>query len=166
MTIYTLDILLFLFGIVCCSMSSSNCCFLTCMHHIQGNIIFLLCLTSFSMIISRSIHAAANAIISFFLIKYSIVYMYYINTEWEGFKCKTKARSPFFSLKTLRNSFQCPFLGSSSDSTSSPTSFSFPCYFSPINHLLFPWWDRAQSIMFLSTCLTLWLHLVIHSHGE
>ena len=29
MTIYSLDILLFLFGIVCCSMSSSNCCFLT-----------------------------------------------------------------------------------------------------------------------------------------
>ena len=30
MTIYSLDILLFLFGTVCCSMSSSNCCFLTC----------------------------------------------------------------------------------------------------------------------------------------
>ena len=30
MTIYSLDELLFLFGIVCCSMSSSNCCFLTC----------------------------------------------------------------------------------------------------------------------------------------
>ena len=29
MTIYNLDVLLFLFGI-CCSMSSSNCCFLTC----------------------------------------------------------------------------------------------------------------------------------------
>ena len=29
MTIYSLDILLFLFG-VCCSMSGSNCCFLTC----------------------------------------------------------------------------------------------------------------------------------------
>ena len=29
MTIYSLDILLFLFGTVCCSMSSSNCCFLT-----------------------------------------------------------------------------------------------------------------------------------------
>ena len=28
MTIYSLDVLLFLFG--CCSMSSSNCCFLTC----------------------------------------------------------------------------------------------------------------------------------------
>ena len=30
MTIYSLDILLFLFGTICCSMSSSNCCFLTC----------------------------------------------------------------------------------------------------------------------------------------
>ena len=30
MTIYSLDALLFLFGTVCCSMSSSNCCFLTC----------------------------------------------------------------------------------------------------------------------------------------
>ena len=29
MTIYSLDILLFLFG-TCCSMSNSNCCFLTC----------------------------------------------------------------------------------------------------------------------------------------
>ena len=27
---YSLDLLLFLFGTVCCSMSSSNCCFLTC----------------------------------------------------------------------------------------------------------------------------------------
>ena len=27
---YSLDILLFLFGTICCSMSSSNCCFLTC----------------------------------------------------------------------------------------------------------------------------------------
>ena len=27
---YSLDVLLFLFGTVCCSMSSSNCCFLTC----------------------------------------------------------------------------------------------------------------------------------------
>ena len=30
MTIYSLDVLLFLFRTVCCSMSSSNCCFLTC----------------------------------------------------------------------------------------------------------------------------------------
>ena len=30
MTIYSLDILLFLLEPVCCSMSSSNCCFLTC----------------------------------------------------------------------------------------------------------------------------------------
>ena len=30
MTIYSLDVLLFLFGPVCWSMSSSNCCFLTC----------------------------------------------------------------------------------------------------------------------------------------
>ena len=30
MTIYSLDILLFLFEPVCCFMSSSNCCFLTC----------------------------------------------------------------------------------------------------------------------------------------
>ena len=30
MTIYSLDLLLFLFGTVCCSMSNSNCCFLTC----------------------------------------------------------------------------------------------------------------------------------------
>ena len=30
MTIYSLDALLFLFGTVCCSMSSSNCYFLTC----------------------------------------------------------------------------------------------------------------------------------------
>ena len=29
-TIYSLDVLLFLFGTSCCSMSSSNCCFLTC----------------------------------------------------------------------------------------------------------------------------------------
>ena len=27
---YSLDVLLFLFESVCCSMSSSNCCFLTC----------------------------------------------------------------------------------------------------------------------------------------
>ena len=30
MTIYSLDVLLSWFGSVCCSMSSSNCCFLTC----------------------------------------------------------------------------------------------------------------------------------------
>ena len=30
MTIYTLDVLLFLWEPVCCSMSISNCCFLTC----------------------------------------------------------------------------------------------------------------------------------------
>src|SRR5574337_32684 len=30
MTIYSLDVLLYLFGTVCCSMSSSNCCFMTC----------------------------------------------------------------------------------------------------------------------------------------
>ena len=30
MTIYSLEVLLFLFGPVCCSMWSSNCCFLTC----------------------------------------------------------------------------------------------------------------------------------------
>ena len=30
MTIYSLDVLLFLFGTSLCSMSSSNCCFLTC----------------------------------------------------------------------------------------------------------------------------------------
>ena len=30
MTIYSLDILLFLFGTICCSMSSFICCFLTC----------------------------------------------------------------------------------------------------------------------------------------
>ena len=36
MTIYSLDVLLFLFDVllflfpICCSMSSSNCCFLTC----------------------------------------------------------------------------------------------------------------------------------------
>ena len=30
MTIYSLDVLLFLLEPVCCSMSSSNCCFLTC----------------------------------------------------------------------------------------------------------------------------------------
>ena len=30
MIIYSLDVLLFLFGTICCSMSSSNCCFLTC----------------------------------------------------------------------------------------------------------------------------------------
>ena len=37
-------------------------------------------LTSLSMIISRSIHVAANAVISFLLMaeKYSIVYMYHI----------------------------------------------------------------------------------------
>ena len=29
MTLYSLDVLLFLFGTVCCFMSSSNCCFLT-----------------------------------------------------------------------------------------------------------------------------------------
>ena len=28
--IYSLDVLLFLFGTACCSMSRSNCCFLTC----------------------------------------------------------------------------------------------------------------------------------------
>ena len=32
MAIYSLDVLLFLFEPVYCSMSSSNCCFLTCMH--------------------------------------------------------------------------------------------------------------------------------------
>ena len=31
MTIYSLEVLLFLLEPVCCSMSSSNCCFLTCM---------------------------------------------------------------------------------------------------------------------------------------
>ena len=31
MTTYSLDVLLFLFGTSLCSMSSSNCCFLTCM---------------------------------------------------------------------------------------------------------------------------------------
>ena len=30
MTIYSLDVLLSQFGTVCCSVSSSNCCFLTC----------------------------------------------------------------------------------------------------------------------------------------
>ena len=30
MTIYSLEVLLSLFGTICCSMSSSNCCFLTC----------------------------------------------------------------------------------------------------------------------------------------
>ena len=30
MTIYSLDVLLFQLKLVCCSMSSSNCCFLTC----------------------------------------------------------------------------------------------------------------------------------------
>ena len=30
MTIYSLDVLFSQFGAVCCSMSSSNCCFLTC----------------------------------------------------------------------------------------------------------------------------------------
>ena len=30
MTLYSLDVLLFLFGTICCFMSSSNCCFLTC----------------------------------------------------------------------------------------------------------------------------------------
>ena len=30
MTIYSLDVLLSWFGTICCSMSSSNCCFLTC----------------------------------------------------------------------------------------------------------------------------------------
>ena len=32
MTIYSLDVFLFLFGTTCCSMSSTNCCFLTCIH--------------------------------------------------------------------------------------------------------------------------------------
>ena len=32
MTIYNLDVLLSYLEPVCCSMSSSNCCFLTCMH--------------------------------------------------------------------------------------------------------------------------------------
>ena len=35
MTIYSLDELLFLFGTSCCSMSSSNCCFLTCIQIYQ-----------------------------------------------------------------------------------------------------------------------------------
>ena len=30
MAIYGLNVLLYLFGTVCCSLSSSNCCFLTC----------------------------------------------------------------------------------------------------------------------------------------
>ena len=30
MTLYSLDVLLFLLEVVCCSMSSSNCCFPTC----------------------------------------------------------------------------------------------------------------------------------------
>ena len=34
-TIYSLDELLFLFGTSCCSMSSSNCCFLTCIQIYQ-----------------------------------------------------------------------------------------------------------------------------------
>ena len=32
MTIYSLDVLLSLFGTICCFMSSSNCWFLTCIH--------------------------------------------------------------------------------------------------------------------------------------
>ena len=41
MTIYSLDVLLFLFGTVCCSMSSSNCCFLTCIQvsHEAGQVV-------------------------------------------------------------------------------------------------------------------------------
>ena len=35
MTIYSLDILLFLFGTSLCSMSSPNCCFLTCIQVFQ-----------------------------------------------------------------------------------------------------------------------------------
>ena len=43
-------------------------------------IFIFLCLTSLGMIISRSIHAAANGIISFFIMaeQYSIIYMYHI----------------------------------------------------------------------------------------
>ena len=42
MTIYSLDVLLFLFGTICCSMSSSNCCFLTCIQISQeaGNVVW------------------------------------------------------------------------------------------------------------------------------
>ena len=36
MTIYSLDILLSLFGTICCFMSSSNCCFLTCIQISQA----------------------------------------------------------------------------------------------------------------------------------
>ena len=35
MTIYSLNVLLFLFGTSLCSMSSSNCCFLTCIYVYQ-----------------------------------------------------------------------------------------------------------------------------------
>ena len=35
MTIFSLDVLLFLLEPVCCSMSSSNCCFLTCIQIYQ-----------------------------------------------------------------------------------------------------------------------------------
>ena len=35
MTIYSLDVLLFQLKLVCCSMSSSNCCFLTCIQIYQ-----------------------------------------------------------------------------------------------------------------------------------
>ena len=37
MTIYSLDVPLFLFGISHCSMSSSDCCFLTCIQISQGS---------------------------------------------------------------------------------------------------------------------------------
>ena len=42
MTIYSLDVLLSLFGTSCCSMSSSNCCFLTCIQVSQeaGNMVW------------------------------------------------------------------------------------------------------------------------------
>ena len=48
--------------------------------HVSDLVIFVFVwLTSLSMIISRSLHVAANGIISFFFyVQYSIVYMYYI----------------------------------------------------------------------------------------
>ena len=52
MTIYSLDVLLFLLEPVCCSMSSSNCCFLTCIQISQeaGQVVWFSHLSEFSTV--------------------------------------------------------------------------------------------------------------------
>ena len=53
MTVYSLDVLLSNFEAVCCSISSSNCCFLTCIQVSQeaGQVVWYSHLSEFSTVI-------------------------------------------------------------------------------------------------------------------